>query len=362
MKKILVITLCLTMFLCNFVHADNNEPISNNDVKSIASNMIWAMKLDDQSFNNKVNNAKVISISKPINPYAVVDGSLKSLNDIKYYFIYTEKEVLAVLTYLYGENGDDTVLLGTEFVDELNDFIMKNGKVNLALIHNKGSLYFKNKNELTFATSKITNLGKNSIPNSFSLNQNSNNIKYSNIEKIDTLLLNDSEISSSMYKKLNLPYKSQYNTNLCWAAATASLGQYKTGISKTAKQIADHCEISYSAGGSYTDCQKALKDIYNISTWAGSFSLTYSDIDDDIDNDKPIIAMFYPSSGLGHGVNICGYAKSPSQGVIYYLRDSNTTSTTLAYPCKLDGQSTLKLNYYQDMAYYWKATCCYPQQ
>lgn len=62
------------------------------------------------------------------------------------------------------------------------------------------------------------------------------------------------------------------NNQLCWAACTAMVGNYKKGLNKSAKNIADTMGIDYNDGGGSGDVRDALKKVYSLSVF-----LTYLD-------------------------------------------------------------------------------------
>ncbi|MBQ6949206.1 MAG: C39 family peptidase, partial [Firmicutes bacterium] len=108
---------------------------------------------------------------------------------------------------------------------------------------------------------------------------------------------------------LNVNYVTQGNFNLCWAASVACIGEYITGIYKTAYQVANQMGIGFYDGATATQMKNAYSTIYGLNaTKYTRASLTTSRIYGSIDNDKPVHGLFIESGGsMGHAVVIYGY-------------------------------------------------------
>ncbi len=362
MKKILILIVCLAMLLSITAYAqpDKEDVINVFSLEQIATRMVQLISMEAEDYGLSSVSFDNVYLSNPVRPYSVrEDKSFVVDETIEYYPVCANGEVIAILTVLSDENGNSTTLLNTEFAKELNEFIGNDKNTKFAIIHDSGSLYILGKDEIKLA--------KDINPSSGMKVLKSSKVK---AEELDTdsivigsmseyLVLDVPQVTilrTQMYNKLDLPHKSQ-TYDLCWAANVASVGQYKTGINKTAQQVADLQGIPYIGGASMQDVEDALDDIYNISSTDCSYSLNLTDVCYEIDDDKPVIAAFLSLNGsYGHGVVICGYAHSVSSGSIYYLRDPYYTSNTLAHPATVSGTLTLMVNYYS-VDLYWHSTC-----
>ena len=113
---------------------------------------------------------------------------------------------------------------------------------------------------------------------------------------------------------------------LCWAACSASLGQYHTGGAlRTALQVYNYvCDRldDDTVIGCINSIEEAMT-MFNYSTTYLSKGMTLSTVQNKLRNNKPIIAIIY---GLGeeyHAVIICGYQASGSGRYCYEVMDPN---------------------------------------
>jgi len=127
-------------------------------------------------------------------------------------------------------------------------------------------------------------------------------------------------------KELDVPFHPQHTPVWCWAATIAMVGEYMTG------QKAEDCEVlsayDQALGGFGTCCQNPqpcnrtgqvqemkiiLGNLYGLSGYHYNKPLSYTDLKNEIDNGRPMIAALQKNFS-GHVVVIVGY--SPPQNII----------------------------------------------
>lgn len=354
MKKICSLLMVLMLLSTSVVFGSSSMQISPAKVVdpteeaakliSIASNEPSAYGLSGVDFNE-------LFIGEAVNPCT---ETLEKINDVTYYPLIEKEKVVAILTVMTANDGSTTATLGTEFSKELNKFIKNQNEARFILIHSEGSIYIKNQKAFAKlagfvdkSNKKLEDSLQSNVLNDEYLLQSG--LKFSEIKANAKVPLT---ITGATYKRLDVPFVSQSN-NLCWAATTAAIGKYKTGTSKTAKNVADTMGIGYDAGGTVLTVKDALLKIYKLNSTAGGYILSYSSLVSLIDNNKPAAAAFANAAGgMGHMVVFCGYSYS-SSGSAIIVRDSNYTNYQLATAYG----PTYRLNYYTGMTLYWNNTC-----
>lgn len=108
---------------------------------------------------------------------------------------------------------------------------------------------------------------------------------------------------------LSVPTKYRSEWWDCWAACTASVGQYYTDIRKSSLQVAE--EISYYRPAGAPKVKSALKSIYGIDVFIEAASPSILDVEEAIYYDEsPFIVGLKISEddAVGHMIVIKGYA------------------------------------------------------
>ncbi len=128
---------------------------------------------------------------------------------------------------------------------------------------------------------------------------------------------------------LSVTNKPQGAYGLCWAACTACVGEFHTGISYSALDIwlAFNCPVT----GTEATVQTALSSIYQYYSYFPGSSPNYANICNTIYNsNKPIIAgLAIPGNTIGHMIVIYGYASGTYYSAISVM-DPASGMTTLS--------------------------------
>lgn len=144
---------------------------------------------------------------------------------------------------------------------------------------------------------------------------------------------------------------------MCWAASVASVGQYKTGISKTAKQVANAMSIGYNSGGGAYDITSALSSIYSLSPYLAEGIFNSGTVADILLSGGAIIALFSTYDlNYSHAVAINSY-RANSHGCYYTVMDPNYSSYVMVSAgVDADGFNTYTLYYSGYGTFYWYAS------
>lgn len=123
------------------------------------------------------------------------------------------------------------------------------------------------------------------------------------------------------------------NEMLCWAACTASFGQYYTGINMTAHEVADDLGIDASAGGTPMDVIEGLESIYSLNSnmIIDGGIMSYITICKKICENRPIIAGIESANGTDHMVIIDGYSSGSNYSALMFMEpDGGQTTIALS--------------------------------
>lgn len=112
-------------------------------------------------------------------------------------------------------------------------------------------------------------------------------------------------------------FVNQGSYQLCWAAAVATIVNYKTGSSLSATYFADKYHIGYNMGATLEQSQKCLTG-FGLNYTLIDTKLSWSKIKTNIDNDKPFVIRLYASGVGGHQITGYGYGAGLSDTVLGY--------------------------------------------
>jgi len=288
--------------------------------------------LDPEQYGLSNVDLNNLQLCEPISPYTITEnGELKEIQEIKYYFICSNGQPVADVIFCKDSNlSIPSLTFETETALKLSDFLKTNNE--FTLLHNDNDIsILPSGNKLMYSVDSPIGLSMTKVE--------SNNMVTS---------------SYPSYYLLNVPFVPQGNDNLCWAACAASVGKYKTGISRTARDVADQLEVGYDDGANISLTSEALSNVFGIlSTAVSGYMQNISYIADELIADKPIIAGFANPS-YGHMVVICGYSAS-TQGAVLIVRDPNHSSTKMVSPgVDSYGNYTWVISYYSSLGLlYW---------
>ena len=294
---------------------------------------------------------KEIQICQRINPYVLHNEVLVVNEDIGYFFLKADGGIFACLTVFYGDGEVISASLSTKMVD-----LVKNAGVSdkeFALISAGDTWYIKTNEDIILGecvNNQETQLGCTD----YELGDTSS-IELSEIEVEQTIKLTQTfSIQPRSSRVLSVPYVPQGNYNICWAAAAVALGEFYRDPEVYNYDPYDlACEIKGEPTvGSISESRWILTNKYNITTTYVSRAMTQSEVINCINQSRPILGAFFPTSGIGHMVVICGFNDGGTgSDMTYYLRDSNHQYYQVA---GADSDGTVLLDYRGDAIYYFE--------
>lgn len=353
MKKVLCL---LFVVLCTFtlvpnVHAVpeyeniNQDSISviTSDVVNTIQEMLGSIRMEADSYGLQKIDFLKLKIGTEIPAY---NSYSERIINIRYFPIFEGSRIVAIAT-IHADNFENPqITIGVDFGPKLQLLIENNN--NYALLFEGDSLYAitPNKKALLHVFPGLVDKHLTSPIES--------SIVYSKSEPLISLVVNSTSILSTS-KYLSVPIKLQGDYPICWAASIASIGQYKTGINKTAKEVCDDAGTGY-IGLSMIYCRDVLIDQYSLNNVIRWYPPTKAKIVNDINNYNPIFAGFYKWN-MGHAVVFRGYYEySPTNFMISYMDPNYSTFKAISVTTDQDysivyGSDILNCKEYIELTY-----------
>lgn len=362
-KKVLSMLLVSMMLFSSMVvaSAEISSPQPNNSIEVFAQKNIGYLlnnlKSDPEAFGMKGVDFNNITLGEPLIPYNA-DNDYKIINDIIYYPVLQNNKIIAIYTIAKSKNDTLTGTLGRDFADKLNNFINSNNE-KFALVLSRDGLYVIN-------SSKNTKLENNNyfrgIPLEITTQNAPEEIITSEI-KSDYRVSVNSSIKRVMLRStkpdkytMDIDVVRQYNDKNCWAAVTATIGNFMTNKSYTAREICDKLDIGYDKGGNLYDVEDGLEDIYDLNCGVkkSSHYRVNTEFLEMLLDDKPLAAGFMGiKKKYGHMLAICGYTIH-SQGISLTVADPNYNYYRTSTYNDDEGDYTYVLS---GIAFEWKGQC-----
>lgn len=351
MKRFVCITLVLLLVCSSIPNANATETIDFSIV-SLASKFISSAYANNEYFNLP-NNQEDIYLCNPVNPHIIQNNSLAANEDIEYYLIKMGNKYIACITVCY-KNGQP---LSASFSTDIAVLVNNSISDEILLVVNDCQIYLKAENGVFFNSDTDTLERNMSVENQMCERIAEISFESQHISVMQKVPIVSTYSSSRASSILNVPYVSQSNYPICWAASAASFGRYYTGSNYsqyTAYDLACMVGVGPNAG-SMDDSRSILSSIFKINTTIVS-TMSYSQIISKINSGHPILVGFLNSKNA-HMVVLCGYDNGAgSSNTLYYVRDSNSTSlqivvTYASGSIAMDYYSTAGVMYWNEAAY-----------
>lgn len=303
-------------------------------------------------------------ICNSINPYCFDGNELTVSSDVEYYLIKTMEEYIACITLCYENGAVISATLDTGIAEVLNTYDIVNE--DFALIVNGGILYLKTEESVVPGNYSTAGMARtvSEVDNTAYLLNKKECETYNLVVEEELQMPMARSVMPRSSKILTVPYVSQGDYDLCWAAAASALGQYYTGDTYaylTPYDLASIVGVG-NQGASMSKAQQILSDVFHISTRYKSGQMSASEIVGHINVARPLLVGFYRCDTIasqeiatGHMVVVCGFDDSSSSGMQYYVRDSNFSSLKIVYD--LSGDGTVVMDGYSIFGpLYWNET------
>lgn len=330
MKRAICILLVFALFLIVPLSADacgeenSNERIcavpqlDDSLLAEIGRQLAFWLKCSDNDVD--IRNEQVF-LGKPICSYELVNGAVVKTN-ISYIPIFVEKELLCFAILSESSDGS-TIQLTGGFVDKLGS---PNEIGAIALLYDRKNCYLISDNgvQLIYESENVVQY-RSALGSGTCLNL-SNMV----LTELYPLFAFDSELITASRSAITLqvPIVPQYNTNLCWAASTASIGNYLTTHNYTAYDIAVSVfgSQNWDQTADFITSFQALYNNYGISYvyYANFTAPSDSTIYNNIINGYPMYGRWLIADGAG---NSYGYHRTVISGIdigsYIYVMDPN---------------------------------------
>lgn len=233
-----------------------------------------------------------------------------------------DNEYFACVTICYDQGVAQTATLSTTVATVLETYDVKDSA--FLIVSNGGELYLKTESTTVHGTGDNTAVFSSNDSADLCVQIDAIPFDLDGVEVKNELQLIQPTATARSSTVLSVPYVSQGDYPICWAAA-AAFGQYYTGntySNLTAYDLA--CIVGVGAQGStIASSQKILSTVFHIQTTAVS-TMSTTQIINKLVQQQPVIAGFHNGTE-GHMVVICGFDDhSTGVNIDFYVRDSNT--------------------------------------
>lgn len=265
---------------------------------------------DNKIFAQKLINAEVVN-----EPFIIYHVGKKQQDKVYYYPISDENGAIQFMVEAIIMNGVAECNLSDNLVELINLVDYKNGMI---VYKDEGTIYVET------PTTSLNAYYYYNVPQERMLYSEESKWdadyteKKAVIEKAETNMVEYSPIkidNETTYSNMRIGGDlsltnpmGQYGYGMCWASCVATVHNYLRSTIITGFEVCTRMGIGYDEGASIYDEQDALA-IYNIDYDSLRWSaLTWSQLKENIDAEKPIIANGALTEEIGHAVTIYGYS------------------------------------------------------
>lgn len=352
-KKLVSFFLCLAMVLLmnpTKVLAEENVYVEVDTYQELDSHLIDVFQ-DNGYRETIIGDSKNVKIGNCIEIYEVLKGDIIVEMEMDYYPVFVDG---IIRCGLYKWENQVQMLEG--YAEILNE--CKGNEVAIVLGENRSYVLDKTDGQVMEAYSYTDGIGnREDITVASNLIYNEN-IEYSKLSEIYDVSLDEMGISLLAdgvmpTVAISVPRILQTSSNICWAASTASIGNYFTDYNYSAEYVARaKYGSNYNQPASLTVSRSMLSSLYNVSFSKQSTTTapTEERIYNNISSGCPLYGRWSCSSGSTHQTVIRGinhtsgyiYVMDPLQGnVIAYGAGSNFSYTgTSGYTFTLIGYAS----------------------
>lgn len=310
--------------------------------------------------DSTISDYNNIKIGDKIPVYEFNNDVLTSFQDVTYYPVFYDIEVIGILG-IHGTPSDDpTYSFGEEWANEVN-VCLSSDMNEFCIVVTEDQMFIKSLDgaklieEYPFAHVD----SQTAVSMSTELEDSIANVELDEMVYFsgDNRYTIQIPASPRTAMQITLPVGTiRQARNYCWAISVKLIGEYLTdGINYTPEKICDIMQIGYDDGAYVPDCINALNDIYSISTTKKS-ELTPNEVYSALGSAGPCYTDWQHTE-YGHGMTLCGYY-GDSVANEYDIRLSDSNSGTYKWLTKA-GQPSNKLGYkytYGSNTYSWNAT------
>lgn len=264
---------------------------------------------------NQFRNAKLGT------PFVIYEINKSVQDEIYYYPLLDSRGKIILLISVMGTTEGWSLSASEEWVDELEE--LDNITSDFIFYKSGDNLYAENKrdefciaggkdNKIKSFSNKPYSMKKKAVSNAINRFQKTDvkHIMINEANQRDTYTPSFSSSTSSskicsLYNK-----KGQGNYGLCWAAAVATICNYRRGTNIAPKAVANEMNVDYEKGTTPYKAQQALNRFgvsYKNLNMDKSERMSWSSLKTNINNKYPVYVSA-KSGDEGHAVTAYGYA------------------------------------------------------
>ena len=323
--------ICITLppfsIVTSYALSSNSAPnISQSDIHTLMPTINAAIS-DSDFLGNIVISPKLISIGEPINAYELLEDYTISTMDFLVYPIFHNGIPIFEVIKTSGNSVHASKLF--------HSALANNVEKSVAIIYDENNAYVINQNNrsLDLAVSFDTPVTKRGTLNKVNIDFSQVQIDWSNFSPCTTLseyINSDITRGDAIFPTIMLPTGVVYQieSNLCWAASTACIGNYLTSYNYTAQDVAQffYGSTDYNYKATLSDSVDTLYDMYEVDYYHSPIISVPSDytIFDNIDAGYPMYGRWQSEQTIYHqtvirGISIqnnCIYVMDPEIGYV----------------------------------------------
>jgi len=325
MKRYKCITLFLVVLLITFIPINAMAAettialkIPEGATKFVSENykdIVEVVKDYKNEFNVSSYDLNNITLGKP---YVIYNLDETQQDEIYYYPILNSNSEIILTLCITGTTEGWGLSISEEMSDELNsinylseEFIFYESADNIVAENSRGIINLSGKanEKCRVYEAKDFKEKRKIIADAIStfVKTDISKIKDLDINRKDkyTPSFSESTTTSKICSLHNNKGQGSYAN--CWAAAVATIVNYRNGTNITPTAVCDSLGISYNDGGGIGESQLALSG-YDVSyNNLNYYQLPWSSVTSNLDYKYPIYISAYSSSGDGHAVTVYGY-------------------------------------------------------
>lgn len=299
---------------------------SQRDIHTLMPTINAAIS-DSDFLDNIVISPKLVSIGEPINAYELLDDYTISTMDFLVYPIFHNGTPIFEVIKTSGNSVHASKLFHSALADKV-------GK-SVAIIYDEKNAYIINQSHcsLDLAVSFETPVTNRGTLNKVNIDFSQVQIDWSNFSPCTTLseyIYSAITRGDVMFPTIMLPTGVVYQieSNLCWAASTACIGNYLASYNYTAQDVAQflYGSTDYNYMATLSDSVDTLFDLYEVDYYHSPLISVPSDytIYDNIDAGYPLYGRWQSTMTTYHqtvirGISIqnnCIYVMDPEIGYV----------------------------------------------
>jgi hypothetical protein len=271
-------------------------------------------------------NFSEIMIGNEIFAYECIDNSLQMIK-LAFFPLFVNERLIAFALVDYNDK-ELVVTISAHFANDIAPIISINESI--AIVYDQKGCYLLTDSEYIFIREYSYHVNERSMINKTTVHDA---VSLVSLKPMNTLGYQNVSQSRNM-KLLNVSVVLQpANSLICWAASSACIGNYKTGSSDTARQVAEwwYNPAPWNQSAPVATARSVLSLRYSLNYRAYTSTISEAQMLRNIDDDYPLYGNFNYGAPLNHhtvirGINVISSSISimdPEFGFTTATRNNN---------------------------------------